>query len=74
MLREFQGQQRSFTDISAWMATGSPWKMSTERFASRPPVTLMATVVVLIIVALVAGLFPAMRAASVDPMHALRAE
>jgi ABC-type antimicrobial peptide transport system permease subunit len=38
------------------------------------PVTLMATVVVLIIVALVAGLFPAMRAASVDPMHALRAE
>jgi ABC-type antimicrobial peptide transport system permease subunit len=38
------------------------------------PVTLMTTVVVLIIVALVAGLFPAMRAASVDPMHALRAE
>jgi ABC-type lipoprotein release transport system permease subunit len=36
--------------------------------------TLMATVAVLIVVALGAALFPAMRAASVDPILALRAE
>lgn len=38
------------------------------------PMTLIGTVGVLVAVALVAGVFPAMRAASVDPMRALRAE
>jgi ABC-type antimicrobial peptide transport system permease subunit len=38
------------------------------------PVTWIAAAAVLIAVALVAALLPALRAASVDPMQALRAE
>ncbi len=38
------------------------------------PLTLMATAALLTIVALLAGLIPALRAASVDPMSAMRAE
>jgi len=38
------------------------------------PLTWIAVVAVLTIVALVAGLVPALRAASVDPIQALRAE
>ncbi len=42
--------------------------------AAFDPVTLAATAALLTMVALAAGLFPALRAASVDPMEALRAE
>jgi len=38
------------------------------------PLTLLATAALLTAVTLFAGLLPALRAASVDPMHALRAE
>jgi ABC-type antimicrobial peptide transport system permease subunit len=38
------------------------------------PVTLAAAVTVLAIVGIAAGLFPALRAASVDPIRALRAD
>jgi predicted permease len=38
------------------------------------PLTLSATVAVLLVVALAASLIPAMRAASIDPIQALRAE
>ena len=38
------------------------------------PVTLIATGCVLTVVALIAGLIPALRAASIDPIRALRAE
>jgi ABC-type antimicrobial peptide transport system permease subunit len=38
------------------------------------PIRLAAITAVLALVAIVAGLFPALRAASVDPIRALRAE
>ncbi|MGI8959638.1 MAG: FtsX-like permease family protein [Bryobacteraceae bacterium] len=38
------------------------------------PITLIATLVLLMVVALFAAMIPALRAASVDPMQALRAE
>jgi ABC-type lipoprotein release transport system permease subunit len=38
------------------------------------PTRLVAITTVLALVAIVAGLFPALRAASVDPIQALRAE
>jgi ABC-type lipoprotein release transport system permease subunit len=38
------------------------------------PVRLAAITTILAIVAILAGLFPAMRAASIDPIQALRAE
>jgi putative ABC transport system permease protein len=38
------------------------------------PATLLATGLLLTVVALIAGLLPALRAASIDPMQALRGE
>jgi len=38
------------------------------------PIRLAAITAVLALVAIVAGLFPALRAASIDPIQALRAE
>lgn len=42
--------------------------------SARDPLTLLATIVVLVLTALLAGYLPARRAASIDPMLALRTE
>ena len=42
--------------------------------SSRDPVTLIAAAVILMLVATIACIVPALRAAAIDPMQALRAE
>jgi predicted permease len=48
----------------------SHWVLS----SSRDPLTLIAVAVILVMIALLACLWPARRAANLDPMHALRTE
>ena len=60
--------------IPATVATG--WLMASQLFGVKPydPLTLATAIFLLALAALIAALIPAQRAASVDPMKALRTE
>jgi ABC-type antimicrobial peptide transport system permease subunit len=76
MLRETLGV------CAAGVAIGLAVTLATTRIVSaflfglspRDPVTLLATIAILVSTALVAGYLPARRAASIDPVRALRTE
>ena len=57
-------------------AVGAGWAMASQLFGVKPYDPLMLTIAILLlgVAALVAALIPARKAASVDPMNALRAE
>ena len=60
--------------IPATLAAG--WAMAGQLFGVKPydPLTLATAIFLLALAALIAALIPAQRAASVDPMKALRTE
>jgi len=62
--------------IGVALAVGATWTLRSFLYGvgTRDPLIFLAVSVLLIVVAIVAGFFPARRAASVDPMMALRAE
>jgi ABC-type antimicrobial peptide transport system permease subunit len=74
--------RETFTVLALGVAIGVPAALAASRFISRllfglaptDPVTIVAAVVVLAIVATLAGCLPARRAARIDPLVALRHE
>jgi ABC-type antimicrobial peptide transport system permease subunit len=62
--------------VGVVLAVGATWTLRSFLYSvsTRDPLIFLSVALLLISVAIVAGFFPARRAAQVDPMTALRAE